>query len=58
MRYGVAFPTAYSEFGGTNEVIEFGSEHTAQAFIDTVQPVVGVVLTLVRFDYSTYETIG
>ncbi|AWN02625.1 hypothetical protein SEA_XAVIA_23 [Mycobacterium phage Xavia] len=58
MRYGVAFQTAYSDFGGTTEVIEFESEQAAQAFIDAVQPGVGVVLSLVRFDYSTFETIG
>jgi hypothetical protein len=57
MKFGVAFQTAFTSMGGTTEVIEFEDEVAAQAFIDEMQPAAGVVLSLVRFSYATFEVI-
>ncbi|WP_165692728.1 hypothetical protein [Mycolicibacterium fortuitum] len=57
MKFGVAFQTAFTSMGGTTELIEFEDEVAAQAFIDAMQPAAGVVLSLVRFSYATFEVI-
>lgn len=57
MKFGVAFQTAFTSMGGTTELIEFEDEVAAQAFIDEMQPAAGVVLSLVRFSYATFEVI-
>lgn len=57
MKFGVAFETAFASMGGTAELIEFDTEQQARDFIAEMQPAAGVVLTLVRFTYGTYEVV-
>lgn len=59
VQHGVTYPSPFPpETGAGAILIDFASEQAARDFIATTQPNAGVPLTLARFEYNSYETLG